>query len=356
MNEKINLYSELIESYEPISDDMISLPNDTKESVCLITETSGSTGPSKAVQFTHYSVVSALGITSLPMIFGYTLNDVISSHSQLSHESAIFQVFTGIATGSKIAIMPHLDYNQFVNYVQKYKITAALLPPPVIICLAKDPENRDISSLTKIISFGSVLHKNIGNQLTSRYKHVKDFRQGLFQTECMAPISLMVKNSTEFDSIGVPTPNTKVKIINPDTGEQLSANQNGMICVHREDALSKGYLNNINATKTLIDSDGWLRTRDLGFYDEDGVLYFVENMDLMIRCSGLLISPSELEGLLLSHNAVCEAAVIGILDANEEQIPTAFVVLNPSVVGKISGYDIEQFVNGMNNRLIYFLF
>jgi 4-coumarate--CoA ligase len=343
----------MIEKYEPISDDMMSLPNDTKESVCLITETSGSTGPSKAVQFTHYSVVSALEITSLPMIFGYTLNDVISCHSQFSHQIAIFQVFTGIATGSKIAIMPQLNYNQFINYVQKYLITAALLPPPVIIRLAKDPEDRDISSLTKIISFGSVLHKNIGNKFTSRYKHVNDLRQGLFHTECMAPISLMVKNSTDFDSIGVPTPNTKVKIINPETGEQLPVNQTGIICVHREDALSKGYLNN---SKTLIDSDGWLRTRDLGFYDEDGMLYFVENIDLMIRCSGLLISPSELEGLLLSHSNVCEAAVIGIPDANEERIPTAFVVLNPSVVGKISGYDIEQFVNGMNNRFIYFLF
>ncbi len=346
----------MIESYEPISDDMMSLPNDTKETVCLITETSGSTGPSKAVQFTHYSVVSALEITSLPLIFGYTLNDVISSHSQFSHQSAIFQVFTGIATGSKIAIMPQLDYNQFINYVQKYKITAALLPPPIIICLAKDPENRDISSLTKIISFGSVLPKNIANQLISRYKHVKDLRQGLFQTECMAPISLMIKNSTEFDSIGVPTPNTKVKIINPETGEQLSANQNGMICVHREDALSKGYFNNINATKSLIDSDGWLHTRDLGYYDEDGMLYVFENMDLLIRCSGLLISSSELEGLLLSHSNICEAAVVGIPDPNEGQIPTAFVVLNPSVVGKVSGYDIEQLVNGMNNRFIDFLF
>jgi len=330
---------------------MISLPNDYKETNCLIVGTSGSTGPPKAVVFSHYSIVSALEITSIPSIFGYTQSDVISCHSQLSHESAIFQIFTGITTGSKIVLMPQFDYKPFVYYVKKYKITAAILSPSAIICLLKDPENCDISSLSKVISCGSALPKNIVNQFMERYKHVKDLRQGLFQTECMAPISLMVKESSEFDSVGVPTPNTKVKIVDPETGEQLLANQRGEICVYREDALSNGYFNNKDANKTLFDADGWLHTRDLGYYDDDGLLHIVENIDQMIKSGGLLLSAAEFEGLLLTHSAIREAAVIGIPDDIAGQVPTAFVILNAPFRGKITSHQIEQFVNGRRSQL-----
>ena len=299
--------------------------------------------------FTHYSVVSALEITSCPLTFGYIQSEVVSSHCEFGHQLGIFQTLTAICTGSKVAIMPGFDRNQFVNCVKKYRISAAILSPQSIMSLIKDSEDNDLSttmsSLTKVISCGSVLPKSVATQFVERFKSVKDLRQGLFQSECMAPITLMIKNSQEYESVGVPTPNTTVIIKEWQSGQLLGANQIGEICVQRKDALCKHYLTNSDISEPLFDYDQWLRTRVLGYYDEDRLLYVIGSVDEMIRSNNSLIAPSELEALLLSHSAVAESAVIGVTDQTLGQMAVGFVVLKKKSIGKVMDAEITDFVN-----------
>ena len=348
INKKFELYSELIDSYDPISEDLISLPTDPKQSNCLILSTSGSFTRPKPLAFSHFSVVSALEITSYPMIFGYTQSEVVSAHCELAHQMAIFQILTAISTGSKIVLMPSFERKDFVNYVKKYRISAALLTAQAVISLVKIADDipnfaTEMKSLIKIISCGSVLTKTFANRFVESFKHIKDLRQGLFQTECMAPITLMIKGSTEYDSIGVPTPNTSIVIKEWQSGEQLGANQIGEICVKREGALCRQYLNARDITEALFDSDGWLHTRFLGYYDEDRLLYAVGSFEEMIRSENTLIAPSELESLLISHRAVSEGAVIGVCDQNAGQMTIGFVVLKPNT--RVNDREILDFVN-----------
>lgn len=349
LNSKFKTYSELIDSYEPLSEELTSLPTDPKQTECLILSTSGCLTRPKTLVFTHYSVVSALEVTSCPSVFGYTTSEVVSAHCEFSHHLAIFQTLTAICTGSKVAIMPGFDRRRFVTWVQKYKISAAILSAQTIMSLIKDSEDSDLvasmSSLTKVISCGSVLPKSMAIQFVERFKSVKDLRQGLFHSECLTPISLMIKNSQEYDSAGVPTPNTTVIIKEWQSGQQLGANQIGEICVQREDGLCKHYMTSNDISEPLFDSDGWLRTRVLGYYDEDRLLYVIGSVDEMIRSNNTLIPPSELEALLLSHSAVAESAVIGLTDQIYGQMAVGFVVLKKKSIGKVIDAEIADFVN-----------
>ncbi len=93
----------------------------------------------------------------------------------------------------------------------------------------------------------------------------------------------------------------------------------------------KGYLNNPEATSACIDDEGWLRTGDIGYADEDGYFYIVDRMKELIKYKGFQVAPAELEALLLTHSAIADAAVIPKRDEEAGEVPKAFVVAKTEV-------------------------
>lgn len=89
----------------------------------------------------------------------------------------------------------------------------------------------------------------------------------------------------------------------------------------------KGYLNRPDATKESIDSDGWYHTGDIGYVDDEGYFYAVDRMKELIKYKGMQVAPAELEALLLTHEAIADAAVIPVEDEEAGELPKAFVVL-----------------------------
>jgi acyl-CoA synthetase (AMP-forming)/AMP-acid ligase II len=89
----------------------------------------------------------------------------------------------------------------------------------------------------------------------------------------------------------------------------------------------KGYLGQPQATAELIDSEGWLRTGDIGYADADGALYIVDRLKELIKYKGRQVAPAELEAVLLSHPAIADAAVLPSPDEKAGEVPIAFVVL-----------------------------
>jgi len=100
------------------------------------------------------------------------------------------------------------------------------------------------------------------------------------------------------------------------------------VCV-RGPQVMKGYLNNPTATASTIDPEGWLHTGDIGHVDGDGHLFIVDRLKELIKYKGFQVPPAELEALLLTHPAVADAAVIGVLDDEAGEIPVGFVTLKP---------------------------
>jgi acyl-CoA synthetase (AMP-forming)/AMP-acid ligase II len=93
----------------------------------------------------------------------------------------------------------------------------------------------------------------------------------------------------------------------------------------------KGYLNRPDATAATIDADGWLHTGDIGYADEDAHFYIVDRAKELIKYKGFQVPPAELEGVLLTHPSVADAAVIPIPDDEAGEVPKAFVVLRNDV-------------------------
>ena len=90
-----------------------------------------------------------------------------------------------------------------------------------------------------------------------------------------------------------------------------------------------GYLGKPDATAEMIDSEGWLHTGDLGYYDTDGDVYIIDRLKELIKVKGLQVAPAELEELLRAHPQIIDAAVIGIKDARLGEAPKAYIVQKP---------------------------
>jgi long-chain acyl-CoA synthetase len=109
----------------------------------------------------------------------------------------------------------------------------------------------------------------------------------------------------------------------------------------------KGYLGAPEATAATLTKDGWLRTGDIGTVDDAGYLYIVDRLKELIKYKAFQVAPAELEGVLLSHPAVADAAVIPLVDEEAGEIPKGFVVLKPGTdTIAVTPQSLMNFVTG----------
>ena len=144
-------------------------------------------------------------------------------------------------------------------------------------------------------------------------------------------------------SVGPVLPNTRCKVIDTETGEELGANARGEVLISGPHVM-RGYLNNPEATAQCIDAAGWFHTGDIGYGDADGFFYIVDRVKELIKYKGYQVAPAELEALLLSHPAIADAAVIPSQDAEAGEVPKAFVVLKTQMQEQVTAEEILQFV------------
>ena len=140
-------------------------------------------------------------------------------------------------------------------------------------------------------------------------------------------------------TIGPPLPGTEVRLVDPETGEDVEGGDHGEVWIRGPQVMS-GYLNNPEATAATIDEDGWLHTGDVAIVDEDGYFQIVDRLKELIKYKGFQVPPAELEALLIAHPAVTDAAVIGVPDEEAGELPKAFVVAS----AQVSDQELLEFV------------
>ena len=114
-----------------------------------------------------------------------------------------------------------------------------------------------------------------------------------------------------------------------------------------------GYLNNPVATASAIDSEGWFRTGDVGYVDEEGIFYIVDRVKELIKYKAYQVAPAELEALLLSHTSIVDAAVIPSRNEEAGEVPKAFVVLKEALTEQeIMDWVAEQVAPHKKIRLL----
>lgn len=302
---------------------------DVKNDPAVIPFSSGTSGLPKGVVLTHYNIISNIVQLHEMETTNYGKDAVLLGILPFSHIYGMTVcLLVGLATGSKIVTMAKFDFVKFLDAIQKYKITLLHIVPPMVLALAKHPivEKYDFSSLKSIISGAAPMHADLEIAASKRI-NVK-IRQGFGMTE-MSPVShLTPKDKIVPGSVGVLLPNCLAKIIGPDGKEIDAEDGEGELCVKGPNVM-KEYLNNPEATAETLDKDGYLRTGDVCKASKDGYFFITDRVKELIKYKGFQVPPAELEGILLTHPAVADAAVVGVPDEEAGELPKAYVVLKP---------------------------
>ena len=234
-----------------------------------------------------------------------------------------------LRAGATIVTMPRFDLEQFLDLLQTHGVTQAHLVPPIVLALAKHPavDRYDLSKLESVLSGAAPLPEPIARACADRNQLI--VRQGYGLTET-SPVTHASSRHRKIKptSVGPSVPNTEYRIVDASTMKDVPTGEAGEILIKGPQVM-KGYLNNPDATQNMIDDEGWLHTGDLGYVDEDSYLYVVDRVKELIKYKGFQVAPAELEGVVQSHPAVADAAVIPSPDNEAGEVPKAFVVLRP---------------------------
>jgi acyl-CoA synthetase (AMP-forming)/AMP-acid ligase II len=180
----------------------------------------------------------------------------------------------------------------------------------------------------------------------------------------MSPVSHAIPDGyTDVDvsSVGVTMPNMECKLVDPETGEEVGPGGRGELWCKGPNVMS-GYLNNAEATAATLDADGYLHTGDVATVTEDGVFHIVDRVKELIKYKGYQVPPAELEALLLTHDKIADAAVIGVRGSGEhegEEVPKAFIVRQAAgadlTEDEVIGYVAERIAPHKKVRMVEFI-
>ena len=248
----------------------------------------------------------------------------------------------GIDRRFTIITLPRFDLAEFLRVIAQYRVQRVLAVPPILVALAKHPivESFDLSSVETVNSGAAPLDadlaRTVGRRLGCRVV------QGYGTTE-MSPVSHGVPDGVDPDvaTVGPLVPNMEAMVVDPATGAELPPGERGELWCRGPNVMA-GYLNDPEATAATLDADGWLHTGDLVTVDADGMFTIVDRLKELIKYKGWSVAPAELEAVLLAHDRIADAAVIGVRDAEGEEAPKAFVVPRPGA--DLTAVEVAAFV------------
>ena len=327
-----------------------------REDLVALPYSSGTTGLAKGVMLTHYNLVANL--CQMEGLDYFTDNDTLICVLPLFHIYGLMVVLNmGLCQGSTIVTVPRFDLELFLKLVQDHGVTMAHLVPPIVLLLSKSPvvDAYDLSKLHTIFSGAAPLDEHLTRACMQRLGCEVRQGYGMTETSPVTHSSPADPSQVKFGSVGVPAPNTECKVVDLETGAILGHRKEGEVCV-RGPQIMRGYLNRPEATAATIDSDGWLHTGDIGYADEDGHFFIVDRAKELIKYKGFQVPPAELEALLLTHEAVADAAVIPCHDDEAGEIPKAFVVSKGDVTAEeLMNFVAERVAPHKKIRLLEFI-
>ncbi len=239
--------------------------------------------------------------------------------------------FPSLAIGGTVVIIPTaggFDASVLARAIQSERVRFVYMAPTMWSALAKlaDLDSYDFSSLSLPLAAGGVVAGTTVKRLAEVFDEPLLYAYGL--TEAAPLVSVLTREDAPRypGSVGKPVVTVDVRVVD-ETGDELPVGEVGEIIVSGPNVF-RGYLNNAEATAQGL-RDGWLYTGDLGRFDDERALYFVDRKKDMIKSGGQNVYAAEVEDVLTRHPEVLQASVIGVADEKWSEAVTAVVVLMP---------------------------
>ncbi|MCD6384168.1 AMP-binding protein [Candidatus Sumerlaeota bacterium] len=303
-------------------------PTRDDEVACLI-YTSGTVGNPKGVMLTHNNLMS--NVMSCQRWLDVSADDVFLSALPTFHSFAMTTTFLlPLLSGAKMVVLNRFHPATASALIQQENISALVLVPSWFYLMAEYGRSHklELKSVRYCISGGSPLPP----ELEDSFPKMTGLRlfNGYGLTEASPVVSANRHQDYRPGSIGKPLPDVNVSV-SDDNGNVVPTCTLGEIMVKGPNVM-KGYFRMPEETASTITPDGWLRTGDLGFLDDDGFLHITGRKKELIIVSGKKIFPQEVETILMRHPAVAEVAAVGKSDDIRGEQLVAFVCLKEGEV------------------------
>ena len=300
------------------------------DDVAVLQYTGGTTGRSKGAMLTHRNLsvnVQQIDAWFTGVEYG---QEVVLTCLPLFHVFGMTVAMNwGVCAAASLVLMPNpRDFDALVKNIAKHRVTLFPGVPALFNGLNNYPgiENIDVTSVKACFSGSAPIpvdvlerfEKLTGARITEGF--------GMSETSPVTHVNPLF-GLRKVGCVGIPFPDTDARVVDIDTGErELPVGEEGELVVKGPQVM-KGYWQRPEETAETLRADGWLHTGDLATMDEDGFFRIVGRKKDMILCSGYNVYPDEIDSVLMAHEAVLEAATIGVPDPKRGETVKSFIVL-----------------------------
>ena len=303
----------------------------------VILYSGGTTGTTKGIVLTNlnFNALAAQITATNPM---FRPGDKMLAAMPLFHGFGLgVCVHSMLANGGRCILIPRFTAKSYAKQIVKYRCNFIAGVPTLYEALLRLPsmEGANLSSLKGVFSGGDSLSVELKKKFDKfLYDHhaTIQVREGYGTTETVTACCLTPTHMAKEGSIGLPFPDTYIKIVEPGTDNELPYGEEGEILLAGPTVMQEYMKHPYETEQTLRKHDDgftWVYTGDLGTMDEQGFIYFRGRAKRMIISSGYNVYPGQLENILDAHESVQMSCVIGVPDPYKMQKVKAFIKLNP---------------------------
>jgi long-chain acyl-CoA synthetase len=326
---------------------------DLRESVAVLQYTGGTTGLPKGAMLTHANLSSATAqyvetTHTQPQLLDEGRERILAVLPPFHIYALTVNMLMGMRIGAELILHTRFDAAAVVKDISEKKVTVFPGVPTMYVAIINYPgvENLDLSSIKWCASGGAPLPLEV----PKRFQEISGCRlaEGWGMTETsptgtFTPLGEVVKPG----SCGIPIPGITIKFADvDDPSRYVGPGEKGEICIGGPNVM-RGYWKRADATKETMTEDGFLRTGDIGYMDEDGYVFIVDRTKDMLLCGGFNVYPRIIEEAIHQHPSIEEVIVIGIHDDYRGQSPKAFVKLKTNS----SAVTLEQMKDFLKDKL-----
>ncbi len=317
------------------------------DEVAVLQYTGGTTGVAKGAMLTHRNLISNMlqAETMMASNLGHGTETIVAPLPLYHIYAFTFHCMAMMKTGNNnLLITNPRDLPSMLKDMKNNKFTGfvGLNTLFVALCNNEDFRKLDFSNLKMTISGGMALQISAAERWTQVTGAQICEGYGMTETSPLATVNPIQK--IQLGTIGIPVASTLCKIIDDD-GNELPIGEKGELCVKGPQVM-KGYWLREDATKEVLDDQGWLRTGDIAIIQEDGYIRIVDRKKDMILVSGFNVYPNEIEDVLSKLPSVLQSAAIGVPDKKSGEAIKVFIVVRPG-----ESLTEEQVIEHMRSNL-----